>query len=68
MASIICISGNDPSGGSGIAADIRASSYIGTQCFPVISSIATQTHDRVLDVVTRADLSYRPHITALMCG
>ena len=50
MAGIICISGNDPSGGSGIAVDIRASSSIGTHCFPVISSIASQTHDGVLNI------------------
>ncbi len=57
MKGIICISGMDPSGGSGIAADIRASSYIGVPCFPVISSIASQTNDDVLDIQPAPSLS-----------
>ena len=50
MPGIVCISGSDPSGGSGIAADIRASSSIGIHCYPVISSITSQTHDGVMDI------------------
>ncbi len=57
MKGIVCISGNDPSGGSGIAADIRASSYIGVPCFPVISIITSQTNDDVLDVSPAPSLS-----------
>lgn len=50
MSGIICISGLDSSGGAGISADIRACAYMGIHCYPVLTTITTQTHDRVVDL------------------
>lgn len=50
MSGIVCISGIDSSGGAGISADIRVCTYMGIHCYPVITTITTQTHDRVVDV------------------
>ncbi len=66
MSGIMCISGNDPSGGSGIAADIRASSSIGTHCHPVISSITSQTHEDVMGIESVSSNILRSQIKAAL--
>ncbi len=47
MKNVLCIAGLDPSGGAGIAADIRASISKNTRCLPVITSIVAQNDNEV---------------------
>ncbi len=46
-AVVLCISGNDPTGGAGIAADIETIASIGCQPAPVISSLTVQNSHNV---------------------
>lgn len=50
MKNVLCIAGLDTSGGAGIAADIRASISKNTRCLPVITSIAAQNDNEVLEI------------------
>lgn len=45
MNSVLCIAGHDPSGGAGIAADIRACNHMNVECRPVITALTAQSHD-----------------------
>ncbi|MBA3046242.1 MAG: hydroxymethylpyrimidine/phosphomethylpyrimidine kinase [Euryarchaeota archaeon] len=42
MPSVLCLSGLDPSGHSGISADMRALNFLGVRCFPVITVLTVQ--------------------------
>ncbi len=42
MPSVLCIAGLDPSGGAGLAADIRALDSLGVHSFPVASTLTVQ--------------------------
>lgn len=42
MPSVLCISGLDPSGHSGLSADIRALDFMGIACLPVASVLTVQ--------------------------
>ncbi len=47
---VLVISGNDPTGGAGIAADIEAIASIGCQPAPVISALTVQNSHNVIEV------------------
>lgn len=40
--SVICVAGIDPSGGAGLAADMRALNFLGLDCCPIASTITAQ--------------------------
>ena len=48
---ILAISGADPTGGAGIAADIEAMAALGCRCAPIISALTVQDTVRVHQVV-----------------
>jgi hydroxymethylpyrimidine/phosphomethylpyrimidine kinase len=45
MPSVLCIAGLDPSGYSGLSADMRALSFLGIRCMPVASTLTVQNLD-----------------------
>lgn len=46
---VMCFSGNDPSGGAGIMADIQTLSSLGCHCAPVITALTVQDTTNVHD-------------------
>jgi len=50
MRSVLCISGLDPAGHSGLAADLRALSYLGIRALPVATALTVQNLDSFMEV------------------
>ncbi len=46
---VLCFSGNDPSGGAGISADIEALASLGCHCAPVITVLTVQDTTNVIN-------------------
>ncbi|MDO9538348.1 MAG: bifunctional hydroxymethylpyrimidine kinase/phosphomethylpyrimidine kinase [Thermoplasmata archaeon] len=42
MASVLCISGLDPSGHAGLSADMRALGFLGIECLPLVTTLTVQ--------------------------
>ncbi len=46
---VLTLSGNDPTGGAGICADIEALASVGCRCAPVVTAVTVQNSERVID-------------------
>ena len=66
VPSVLTFSGLDPSGGAGIAADVRALSGAGAHCLPVITALTVQnTHDATTVTAVAPEL-LRAQVDALL--
>lgn len=50
MPAVLCIGGNDPTGGAGLSMDTRVGQYFNVPVYPVISSITVQDGEKVSQV------------------
>lgn len=48
MKKILILGGFDPSGGAGLAADLRAAKAVGVTAFPIATCLAMQTHEKFI--------------------
>lgn len=52
VPAVMCFSGNDPSGGAGISADIQTISSQGGHCIPIITALTTQDSVDIYSIAT----------------